>query len=245
MNDLVMIHGWGINRCIWRPVIAALADTVRIHNLDLPGYASGDPVPAQYDLPNLADFILGRAPNDAVWLAWSMGAMVALQAAIQAPGSMSRLILVAATPRFCNSDDWVLGTSEEIFARFTREFEKDYARGLQRFLLLQAGDSRGARAAIRGISDHIAECGAPSAGVLRAGLTLLATADLRADLSRVTVPVSLVHGINDRVTPVAASEYLDAHLPDARLERVASGHIPFLDDPRKFVDQSVLRRSCS
>ena len=39
-SDLALIHGWGIGKAVWQPVIAALAQRFRVHLLDLPGYGT-------------------------------------------------------------------------------------------------------------------------------------------------------------------------------------------------------------
>lgn len=37
-RDLALIHGWGIGKAVWQPVIEDLARRFRVHLLDLPGY---------------------------------------------------------------------------------------------------------------------------------------------------------------------------------------------------------------
>jgi pimeloyl-ACP methyl ester esterase len=39
-RDLALIHGWGIGKSVWQPVIEELAQRFRVHLLDLPGYGT-------------------------------------------------------------------------------------------------------------------------------------------------------------------------------------------------------------
>jgi len=39
-RDLALIHGWGIGKAVWQPVIEDLAQRFRVHLLDLPGYGT-------------------------------------------------------------------------------------------------------------------------------------------------------------------------------------------------------------
>jgi len=39
-SDLALIHGWGIGKAVWQPVIEDLARRFRVHLLDLPGYGT-------------------------------------------------------------------------------------------------------------------------------------------------------------------------------------------------------------
>ena len=66
---------------------------------------------------------------------------------------------------------------------------------------------------------------------LKGGLDILRQSDLRENLSSLAQPVLVLHGDKDSVTPVAAGQYLAAHLPRARFELFADcGHAPFLSD---------------
>ena len=65
----------------------------------------------------------------------------------------------------------------------------------------------------------------------------LAGLDLRADLSRIKVPVLVLVGEQDEATPPAMSKELAAGLPDAEL-RIIPGcaHVPQLQAPELFLD---------
>jgi len=65
--------------------------------------------------------------------------------------------------------------------------------------------------------------------------------DMRELLPRIAAPVLLLHGADDRVTPVGASEYLHAKIPHSELRVFkAVGHAPMLDAPAEF--NSLLRK---
>jgi pimeloyl-[acyl-carrier protein] methyl ester esterase len=69
----------------------------------------------------------------------------------------------------------------------------------------------------------------PAGDALRAGLDILRSADLRETLSAITQPALVLHGENDKVTPVGAGRALAEALPRAKLATLAAcGHAPFL-----------------
>ncbi|EAZ74640.1 carboxylesterase BioH [Vibrio cholerae NCTC 8457] len=37
-QDLVLVHGWGMNGAVWQQTAQALSDHFRVHVVDLPGY---------------------------------------------------------------------------------------------------------------------------------------------------------------------------------------------------------------
>jgi pimeloyl-ACP methyl ester carboxylesterase len=58
---------------------------------------------------------------------------------------------------------------------------------------------------------------------LMAGLEYLACTDLRAQLPRIAVPTTLVHGSADQIIPLASTQYLAAHLQQAELVTIPDG----------------------
>jgi pimeloyl-[acyl-carrier protein] methyl ester esterase len=75
---------------------------------------------------------------------------------------------------------------------------------------------------------------ATTAGIA-AGLELLSSIDLRAQLYRLSMPVLVMHGKQDAIVPFAASLALAECLPDSRLQKfTACGHAPFLTQAQTF-----------
>ncbi len=81
--NLVLLHGWGMNNGVWDALPRALSDRFQLHPIELPGHGHADFDPSGRDLPDWADAVLAQAPEQAIWLGWSLGALVALQAALQ------------------------------------------------------------------------------------------------------------------------------------------------------------------
>jgi pimeloyl-ACP methyl ester carboxylesterase len=72
-----------------------------------------------------------------------------------------------------------------------------------------------------------------------AGLRVMAkasaAADLRDVLPQVAVPTLVIHGREDRRSPLSVSEALDAGIPNSRLAVIAeAGHLTNLEAPDEF-----------
>lgn len=80
--NLVLLHGWGMNNGVWDALPATLTDRFDLHPIELPGHGHAPYEPSWRDLPDWANAVLAQAPDQAIWLGWSLGALVALQAAI-------------------------------------------------------------------------------------------------------------------------------------------------------------------
>lgn len=238
-RELVLLHGWGMTRRVWEPVLAGLASTFRIHNLCLPGYAGGaeadaagnETMTGQDMLDRWTDRVLEEAPAAGWWVGWSLGALVAMNAVLRAPGRVGAAVLVSATPKFTRGDDWDAGVEPGVMHGFLEGMRTNDERTLKRFVLLQAGGLDEART--------LAGCaagGEAGPGVLEAGLRVLEDVDLRARLNGVNVPVRVVHGSEDRIVPPAAGAHLARDVPAGDLVRLDAGHAPFVSRPREFVE---------
>jgi pimeloyl-[acyl-carrier protein] methyl ester esterase len=232
--DIVMIHGWGLHGGAWGDLPAHLAARFRVTVVDLPGHGRS-PRDVPLSLETLAAAVAEQIEGPAIWLGWSLGALVALSAALQFPGKVQKLVLTGATPRFARAPDWPQAISTEILEEFAAELHGDYQATLQRFLSLQVGGADEAHATLRALRAELLRHGAPDAEALREGLVILSQTDLRARLSEVRAPARIIHGGRDRLTPPAAARALAAGLPHARLDVIAAaGHAPFLSHAREF-----------
>lgn len=243
INDIVLVHGWGLNKAVWSDYIEALNmrfNGVRVHAVDIPGYGDLALEPGTGNLRELADACLEQAPPNALWIGWSLGGMIAMQAALldleRGHERIQGLQLINSTPKFVQSDDWLSGVDIRVFENFCRELASDYHRTLGMFLLLQAGSTRGARQLARDAQSAIKQYHDPSEQTLSGGISCLANSDLRSLVPQIQVPCQIVLGELDRVTKPASSKEL-ASMLGADLVQMHSGHAPFLTDQTQILDE--------
>jgi len=216
MKPLVLLPGWGFDARIWQGLLAALpAADGEIDVL----HASPTRCPPA-DLPEAC-----------VLCGWSLGALVALDWARQSPGRCAGLVLIAATPRFTQAEDWPYGLPAEALTDFRQSLSDD-APGLQRRFaaLIASGDERRKELLLR--LPELFAFHATASADLFAGLDLLARLDLRPAVGALDTPTLLLHGEHDALMPLAAARWLAGHLPQARLEVLPGcGHAPLLSRP--------------
>ncbi len=229
--DVFLLHGWGLHSAVWDGFAEDLAGDVRVTAVDLPGHG-GSPPQGVFSLSDAVDAVLEAAPSNAVWLGWSLGGTVALEAAARCPDRVRRLVLMASNPRFVVGADWP-GMDPSVLEQFATGLADDYRGTLQRFLALVARGADGEAGTLRALRRRFAAGEPPDAGALRAGLEILRNTDLRSRLGELTMPVLAVLGERDTLVPVGIRPLLAAALRCGRVETVpAAGHAPFLSHPR-------------
>lgn len=236
--NLALVHGWGLGSLVWEGLREPLANTFRVHLIDLPGY--GRTAADGADFEQTARNLLTAVPTPTVVCAWSLGATLAMRAALLDPERVAGLILVGSTPRFTQGIDWPHAQTAELLDRFAAGVSAQAEPTLQRFVsLLNQGDTR-AKPITRTLLAALRTAAMPPVGTLQRGLDWLRGVDLRSDLPAITSRCLLIHGANDALNPLAAAYYLNANIADSRLEVFAdTGHAPFLADTRRFVQHVV------
>jgi pimeloyl-[acyl-carrier protein] methyl ester esterase len=226
--QVVLLHGWGVGGGVFAPLAAALADRARVSIPDLPGYGATPPC----NEPTLGAFaasVRPRIPPGSVLLGWSLGALVALRIALDCPERVARLVLVSGTPRFSRDATWAHGMEPGLLAAFADGLACDPGGTQRRFLGEQVlGADRG-RTTLAALRSHLAGPAHVDRASLRAGLDVLATADLRDAVGALACPLLLLHGTRDRLVPAAAGAWLADRIPRSRFEPVeGAGHAPFV-----------------
>ena len=234
--DLVLLHGWGMNAAVWEGLPPAVSVGRRVSRIELPGHGASSFEPGHDGLPAWADACLDGAPARAVWVGWSLGGLVALEAALRAPGRIAALVLITATPRFVQAEDWPAATPAGTLAGFRDALLADPAATLDRFLALQVRGSDAARETLRTLRRELVQRPTPDPEALAAGLRLLRESDLRDRLSGIACPILWVFGERDTLVPVYAAEAIAA-LARTGLHALANGagHAPFLSHPEATV----------
>lgn len=236
--ELALLHGWGIGAYVWQPLVDPLARGCRVHVLDLPGYGS-QPDDGK-DFAQTAQRLIESLPAGVTLCAWSLGASLAIRAALSCPERVAALILVGGTPRFTCDEDWPAAQSAELLDRFASQVQDQPEQTLQRFAALISQGEDDPRQLARALLLALRESPTPAASTLRRGLDWLREVDLRQKMRDLFQPCLLLHGANDPINSLAAAQWQERTLPRARLEVFpAAGHAPFLANGERFVRHVV------
>jgi len=234
--DLVLLHGWGLHGGVWDTLLPRLTAEFRVTRVDLPGHGLSRAVPMPAQLHDAVQMVLAAVPADAVWLGWSLGGLMALGAALDAPERMRGLVLANTTPRFITGPGWTGAMPPEQLQEFAAGLKDDYRETLLRFLSLQVRGDEAARASLRLLRDALFARGEPAPGSLAAGLELLRSSDLRDALPRLHIPTLVIAGGYDRLTPAAAGEAMAQAIPGARYALIPkAAHAPFISHGDVFI----------
>ena len=240
---LFLIHGWNMPPLVWNRLVESSRPHFEIHLATLPGYehAADRSSDAEHHDKDSLTQLLEQAPERAHWCGWSLGATLAMQAAIIAPERVSKLTLISPTARFFETDDWPLGISKSVFDRLLQITKKKYPVGLKRFLQLQLPNDNHADL-LNQLAEEINNS-RPSELALQSGYETLSDTDLRDRLAEIRTPTQVIAASSDNVIPPKASQFCADQIPGASFQTLGNCHcLPVTQPDRTRTVTIGLRR---
>jgi pimeloyl-ACP methyl ester carboxylesterase len=233
---LVLVHGAAVDSRVWGPQLAALADEFTVVAWDEPGAGRSADVPRDFVLADYAHCLaalieaLALGPAHVAGLSW--GGTVALELYRHHPGLVATLLLVDTYAGWKGSLP-----EEELRARVTG-YRKMLAAPRDEFDPTLPGLFAGEPP-----NEFVPLLESMAADVrpesLRTALDLMAEADQRDLLPRITVPTLLIWGELDVRSPTSVAREFDEAIPDTKLVLIPEcGHVSNLERPDAF-DEAV------
>lgn len=247
--QLLLIHGWGINKAIWFQLEEKLKNDINVIAIDLPGYGQDDLIPNPYTANSVAKIVapyLDKAEQSIV-LGWSLGGLIAIELAKCYPQKILQLILLASNPKFVQAVDWPYAVEEQVFINFANELKKDIKKTVQRFIAIQVMGSKTAREDIKTIYALIEQQPYANYNTLNKGLDILLSSDQRDNLLSLSLPVLMIAGDKDRLVNLKALQYLCEQKLNLQYKKLSleiisgAGHAPFISHFDKF--ESLIRKN--
>jgi pimeloyl-ACP methyl ester carboxylesterase len=234
LPPVLLLHGIGANSLHWRYQLAGLADRFRLIAWNAPGYLLSDNLRAE--TPSCRDYAdalddllaaLGINVFDVV--ANSFGTRVAQCFAYHWPGRIRRAVFTGTSiPRALPLEE----RARSVEARARMIEGGGYSFGERAAALLGSAATEDTLVLLQ----HTLRATNP-AGFMQAA-RFIAQAEMPPLAAGLTMPLLMVQGEEDRVTPASTNvELLAAALPHARLVMLAGcGHLPEVEFPSRVND---------
>jgi len=230
---VVFVHGAAFDHSVWQWQARYLAHHgFSVLAIDLPAHGRS-PGHARPTIETMADWIAAlieaAALEHAAVVGHSMGSLVALQCALAHPTRVSKLALVGTALPMAVGDAFLAAARDDSPAALDMEVVWGHSRGAMLATSAVPGMSLvGASRQLNGRS---------RSGVLHADLAAChAWQAPPADaLAKLTMPVLVVAGERDQMTPFKAGKSAASMLPGARFVALDAGHSMMAEAPRALL----------
>jgi 3-oxoadipate enol-lactonase len=228
---LVLSNSLGSTGAMWDPQVPRLAERLRVVRYDHRGHGGSPVPPGPYALDDLgadALALLDRLELERVlWCGLSLGGMVGMWLAINAPERIDRLVLCCTSARLGPPEMWA---DRAATVR---------AEGVE--AIADAGIGRW-------LTDGFVEREPEKAAAVRAMLAAtpdegyagccaaIEHMDLIPELGAIRAPTLVIAGRQDPATPPEHGERIASGIPGARLELVDAAHLATIEQPDVMTD---------
>jgi pimeloyl-[acyl-carrier protein] methyl ester esterase len=216
-NNLVILHGWGLNCELFNALVDRYKDQYSVTVVDLPGHGQSDDVDG--GIEEWCNEIIKVLPKNPTIMGWSLGGLIAIRIATKI--KISKLVLVASTPKFVQSDYWKFGIDSNTFSQFFESLHANPSKCLKRFTSLQTNDKKQLK-----ILNALIDNKPASIVSLEQGLIILLHTDLTQELANLEIPIEAILGTNDKLISNEIGDWFSSN--NIATSELNTGHLPFL-----------------
>lgn len=232
---LVFVHGFPLNRKMWKPQLSGLSDIAQIIAPDLRGHGDSEATPGPFSMDLFAqdlDSLLNALDiNEQIVLCGlSMGGYISLEFYKLFPERLAGLILTATRAAGDSSEG--KAARDDAVKRAKREGVEGIVNGMLPKLLAK-NTQMNKPELVSIIQDMMNSI---SVNTLVADLIAMKERrDSTQILGAIQIPTLIIHGADDQIIPVEEAEAMASAIPGARLKVLPdAGHLVNLEQPVLF-----------
>ena len=236
---IILIHGFPFNKSMWNGQIEALKDNFRVIAYDIRGHGNSEPGIDEFFMElfvnDLLHFMDVLKIDKAILCGLSLGGYIALNAVLKFPDRFDALILndtqcIADTPE-------IKETRCTAIIRIKEKGVEQYADEIIKKLFASESFIK-KRNIIAEVKEMII-----NTPKLTLSNTLHALAERKETCTRlpeIKIPVLIMVGKEDKITPIAAAQQMHELIKDSHLQIIPhAGHVTNLENPTTFNSQLV------
>ena len=234
---IIFIHGFPFSHRMWNMPggqVDAVSATNRVIAYDVRGHGESEVGSGQYSIELFVDDLFAlmdhlKVPK-AILCGLSMGGYIALRASEREPGRVLGLMLCDTKAEADTNEGKVKRMNSIKFVQ--QNGMKFYAQDYVKIVFAPPAFDQRAEAvkAIQSIVERTAPL-----SIFGSLIALAARTDTTAHLANITVPVTILVGEKDTVTPVAAAQQMKDRIKGAEMFVIPNaGHMSNLENPTEF-----------
>lgn len=235
--NLLFLHGWGVDKRIWRQQTKYFREHYRVMTIDLPGHGKTmwKNIPLAQMSEDICKILVKLMPGKVTIVASSLGGLFALKMYEGLPEKIQRMVMVGSMPKFARTDDYPYGLDVASMRKLGNQLEASYPSMVDVFFRsLFTKEERQSRR-FKWLQKFRQHDEKPLKSALVQYLDILEGEDLRDVLATVEVPLQFINGRGDEICKPDFINYITKIKPKARFNFFEEcGHFPFLSKPYEF-----------
>ena len=239
-EPLIFIHGWGMDRRIWRQQLKYFVQGYKTLSIDLPGHGKSSWGDISFsdmatDIHQIFEY---EKLNHVTLVGSSLGGLFALKYFSEFPEKIKRMIFVGSLPKFSKSDDYPHGFDLNEMKKLDMHVDDAYPAIIDIFFRSLFTKQERATRRYKWMQKFKSFDVKPVQMALKSYLHILEHADLRENLKEVNVPMQFINGAEDHICSRETVYFLkEITHTETRFDLFHQcGHFPFLSRAYEFND---------
>ncbi len=231
---IIFIHGFPLNKTMWEMQLEALKDEYRVIAFDVRGHGDSDAGSDHFSIDlfvtDLICFMDDLNINKAILCGLSMGGYIALNAVCNYPHLFDALIL---------SDTSCAADTTDAKHKRLMAIEDIKMNGIENFAdeniknLFAPGSFQTKESEISRVREMIVSTSSES--IFNTMHALAVRKETCSRLKSIKLPVLILVGIDDKITPLSAAKAMHENIPGSKLSIVEqAGHLSNMENPYEF-----------
>lgn len=226
---LMFSNSLGTNISMWDLQMPVLGRDLRILRYDTRGHGQSSATSGPYTIDQLARDVLAILDHLGIervdFCGLSMGGMIGMWLALQAPERLSKLVLCSTAPKLGTADQW------------NTRIDTVRKQGMQAVVngVLERWYTPNFRATSPSVVESTRQMllTTPAAGYA-ANCAAIRDTDLRDQIESIRVPTLIITGANDPVAPPVDGHSMEQHIPGAQYRELPAAHLSNIEAAEAF-----------
>ncbi|EFJ26039.1 hypothetical protein SELMODRAFT_441991 [Selaginella moellendorffii] len=234
---VILSHGFGTDQSVWKHLVPHLVDEYRMVLFDIMGAGTTNAEFFSFEryatlagyAQDLLSIIDELEIDSCIYVGHSVSGMIGCLAAAARPEIFSKIILLSASPRYLNDENYFGGFEQQDLNELFDAMQSNFKAWVSGFAPLVVGDDMES-ATVQEFSRTLFNV---RPDIALAVAKSIFQSDFRHILPGVFPPCHILQSNKDLAVPVVVSDYLAAHLGGKTVVEVlaAEGHLPQLSAP--------------
>lgn len=241
LQTIIFANGFGTDTSAWQQITPAFLNEYNVVQFDNVGAGNAQPEafsPNKYNTLNsyaddLVDIIETLELKKVTMIAHSVSGMISILASLKKPELFEKLILVGASARYLNDDNYNGGFEQS-------DLDNLYATMATNYYAWVSGFAPAVMANVN--HPELAASFAASLGKIRPDIAqsvarVIFQSDHRNILNQVKTDTFIIQTRRDMAVPLDAALFLNNNIANSKIEVIdAEGHLPHMSAPSKVIE---------
>ncbi|ABN51265.1 MAG TPA: pimeloyl-CoA synthetase [Hungateiclostridium thermocellum] len=231
-QKLVMMPGWSMDSSVWKPVVAALSEYFQLIFCEWHG------ITGMEGYTERVCKLIEKEKDKLCLLGWSLGSLLAIDAAGKYKDRVEKLVLVGGTARFTRDKEtgYFCGWHKSAVKKMKEAIKVHREKTMDSFYSSLFSSKEQESKEYVALFKVDIDTNTASFKELEAGLDFLLAADMRMQLESIKADTLIIHGEMDSICPKEAALYMAQRMKNKAQVFIMEGigHVPFYSLPEEF-----------